>query len=91
MESTATSSGPNPPCEVGRRHPRDKHRMRPVAGHEHVWHCDKHSMFAQLIEKEAASTIERGDEYPMHDGETGIVMGFGDERQGGLILYYRAK
>lgn len=90
-DNHATSSGPNPPCEVGRRHPRDKHRMRPVEGHEHLWHCSKHSMFAQLVDKDTAATIERGDEYPLPDGASGIVMGFGDERQGGIILYYRAQ
>lgn len=47
-------------------------------------------MFAQLVTLEQAASYERGDEYPMHDGETGIVVQHGDERQGGQILYYRA-
>jgi len=85
-----TSSGPNPPCEVGRRHPRDKHRMRPVEGFDHVWHCAKHSMFARLVDTETAQSLERGDAYTMHDGGDGIVVQHGDERQGGVILYYRA-
>lgn len=85
-----TSSGPNPPCEVGRRHPRDKHRMRPVDGFDHVWHCAKHSMFARLVDTETAQSHERGDAYTMHDGGEGIVVQHGDERQGGIILYYRA-
>lgn len=87
----SASSGPNPPCEVGRRHPRDKHRMRPVEGFDHVWECSKHHMFAQLVEKETAESYERGDDYMMHDGGDGLVVQQGDERQGGVILYYRAK
>lgn len=84
------SSGPNPPCEIGRRHPRDKHRMRPVEGFDHVWQCAKHSMFARLVDPETAQLLERGDAYTMHDGGDGIVVQHGDERQGGIILYYRA-
>ncbi len=86
----SATSGPNPPCEVGRRHPRDKHRMRPVEGFDHVWHCARHSMFAQLVEADAAAALERGDAYRMHDGGDGVVVQHGDERQGGVILYYRA-
>jgi len=86
----ATSSGPNPPCDVGRRHPRDKHRMRPVDGFDHVWQCARHSLFARLVDKETAASHERGDAIPMHDGGDGIVVQHGDERQGGVILYYRA-
>lgn len=89
--SGATSSGPNPLCDVGRRHPRDRHRMRPVDGHEHVWQCSRHSMFAALVDKETAAAYERGDDYPMHDGGEGLVVQHGDDRQGGQILYYRAK
>jgi hypothetical protein len=58
---------------------------------EHVWACAKHSMFAQLVEKEIAEALQRGDDYVMHDGETGRVEGHGDERQGGVLIYYRAK
>ena len=86
-----TSSGPNPLCEIGRRHPRDRHRMRPVEGYEHVWLCSRHATFAILLEKEAALAFERGDEYTMHDGGEGTVTGHGDERQGGQLMYYRAK
>jgi len=85
------SSGPNPVCEVGMRHPRDRHRMRPVEGYPHVWTCPRHSIFAQLVEKDIADTLERGDEYPMHDGTPGLVVRHGDERQGGVIVYYRAR
>jgi len=87
---TTTTNGPNPLCEVGRRHPRDKHRMRPVEGATNVWTCSRHSMFATIIDKETADQLERSDPYTMHDGNDGIVMGFGDERQGGILLYYRA-
>lgn len=88
--ASSSSTGPNPLCEVGRRHPRDKHRMRPVDGFENVWLCSRHSMFATIIDKDSADQIERSDPYTMHDGADGIVMGFGDERQGGMLLYYRA-
>lgn len=65
--------------------------MRPVDGHEHVWQCSRHSMFAALVDKETAAAYERGDDYPMHDGGEGLVVQHGDDRQGGQILYYRAK
>lgn len=65
--------------------------MRPVEGIEHVWACAKHSMFAQLVDKDTADALQRGDDYVMHDGETGRVEGHGDERQGGVLIYYRAK
>ncbi|MBA2470402.1 MAG: hypothetical protein H0V37_13440 [Chloroflexia bacterium] len=90
ITSEPTTSGPNPPCDVGRRHPRDKHRMRPVDGFDHVWQCARHSLFARLVDKATAESYERGDAYPMHDGGDGVVVQHGDERQGGVILYYRA-
>jgi hypothetical protein len=65
--------------------------MRPVEGYDNVWVCNRHSMFATLVGKEAAGQLERSDPYTMHDEGEGIVMGFGDERQGGVLLYYRAK
>ena len=37
---------PNPLCEVGRTHPRDKHRMKPVEGFTGVWECTKHGIYA---------------------------------------------
>lgn len=92
MESSSTSSsGPNPLCEVGRRHPRDRHRMRPLDGYEHVWSCAKHSMFATLVDKDVADGLHRGDDYVMHDGENGRIEGHGDERQGAMLIYYRAR
>ncbi len=72
------------------RHPRDRHRMRPIEGYEQVWACQRHSIFAQLVDKETADALERGDAYTMHDGGAGLVVRHGDERQGGIILYYRA-
>lgn len=86
-----SSSGPNPLCEVGKNHPRDKHRMRPVEGVEHTWTCARHSMFAQLVDKATAEGLERNDPYPLPDGGEGLVVRHGDERQGGVILYYRAR
>ena len=85
------SSGPNPVCEVGRTHPRDRHRMRPTDGFPGVWECTKHGLFATVIPKEQADEIERGDPFPMHDGSEGIAGRTGDERPGGIIFYYRAK
>lgn len=73
------------------RHPRDRHRMRPVEGHPQVWLCQRHSIFARLVDKVAADALERGDDFAMHEGGEGIVLRHGDERQGGVIVYYRAK
>lgn len=84
------SSGPNPLCEVGRTHPRDRHRMRPVDGFAGVWHCAKHDLFATVVPEETAESIERGDAFLMHDGGQGIASRTGDDRPGGVILYYRA-
>lgn len=65
--------------------------MRPVDGFDNVWSCSRHSMFAQLLEKPTAEALERGDPFTMHDGGEGLVVSLGDERQGGILLYYRAK
>lgn len=65
--------------------------MRPLEGVEHVWHCDRHLMFAQLVDKETAASYERGDPYVMLDGSDGLFVGHGDERQGGELIYFRAK
>lgn len=83
------SSGPNPFCDVGRSHPRDRHRMKPVAGETGVWACDRHDLFARLVDKATADGLERGDAVEMHDGTPGVVVSAGDERQGGVLLYYR--
>jgi hypothetical protein len=48
-------------------------------------------MFAQLVDKTTAESFERGDAYPTPDGGEGVVVGTGDERAGGIILYYRTK
>ncbi len=86
---STTTSGPNPLCEVGMRHPRDRHRMRPVEGADQVWYCSRHQIYAQLVEPEAASAARRGDEWTGYDGVAGVIVGLGDERQGGRILYFR--
>lgn len=92
MESQQpASSGPNPYCEVGRTHPRDRHRMRPLDGHPGVWTCARHDLFAQVVAKETADALDRGDDFAMHDGGEGVVVRQGDDRQGGVLLYYRAK
>jgi hypothetical protein len=85
------SSGPNPLCEIGRTHPRDRHRMKPLAGYPGVWECPRHDLFATIVPAEVSETLERGDAYSMHDGRTGVVVRHGDERGGGVILYYRAE
>ena len=95
-ESTTASSalawsGPSPYCEIGRNHPRDRHRMKALDGYDLVWSCDRHSVFATLIDAEAASSLKRNDPFPMHDGGEGIITGIGDERGGGTLIYYRAK
>jgi len=89
--ATLTWSGPSPYCEIGRNHPRDRHRMKALAGYDLVWACDRHSLFAQLIDSETAGSLKRADAFTMHDGGEGIVTGIGDERGGGTLIYYRAK
>lgn len=91
VTSSATSSGPNPLCEVGRNHPRDRHRMRPLEGYDHVWFCSRHATYATLVDKAMADGLERGDAYTMHDGSSGVILRHGDERQGGMIIYYRTR
>ena len=86
---STTTSGPNPLCEVGMRHPRDRHRMRPVEGADQVWYCSRHRMYAQLVDPDVAENAKRGDEWTQHEGVTGVIVGLGDERQGGRILYFR--
>jgi hypothetical protein len=86
-----TTSGPNPLCEVGKNHPRDKHRMRPVEGADHVWFCNRHSIYAQLVDTGTAEAVERGDAWNHYDAVDGLVVRLGDERQGGMIVYFREK
>lgn len=87
--TTQTSTGPNPFCDVGRTHPRDRHRMRPVEGHPGVWACARHDLFARVVPKETAAALDRGDPFPLHDGGEGVVVRPGDERLGGVLVYYR--
>ena len=89
--SQPQSSGPNPLCEVGRTHPRDRHRMKPLADYPGVWECPRHDLFAQIVPKETADELERGDPFELHSGGEGVVVRHGDERLGGILLYYRAK
>ena len=89
MDQTPASI-PNPLCEIGRTHPRDKHRMRPLDGFPGVWVCAKHGLFATVLPEEEAEAIERGDPFPMHDGADGIAGRTGDDRPGGVVFYYRA-
>ena len=91
MSADATAASiPNPLCEIGRTHPRDKHRMRPLDGHPGVWTCTKHGLFATVLPEDAAHVIERGDPFPMHDGSDGVAGRTGDDRPGGVVFYYRA-
>ncbi len=84
-------SGPNPLCEIGRNHPRDRHRMKPLEGHPGIWVCPRHEIFATIVPQAEADTLDRGDAYPLPDGGAGVVVRHGDERGGGIILYYRAE
>ena len=63
--------------------------MRPVEGQDHLWYCSKHGMYAQLVAKDDADSAERGATRTLPNGVEGVVMGAGDERQGGVILYPR--
>jgi hypothetical protein len=65
--------------------------MRPVADHPGVWGCARHDLFAQVVPKDTADALDRGDPFPMHDGAQGVVVRHGDDRQGGVLLYYRAQ
>ncbi|MCA9879979.1 MAG: hypothetical protein KC442_19425 [Thermomicrobiales bacterium] len=85
----AAPSGPNPLCEIGRTHPRDRHRMKPLADHPGIWECPRHDMFATIVPQAEADKLQRGDPYPLPDGGAGVVVRHGDERGGGIILYYR--
>jgi hypothetical protein len=63
--------------------------MKPVEGEPGVWACDRHDIFATIVDKERAAALDRGDPFPMHDGREGVVVRHGDERGGGVLLYYR--
>ena len=63
--------------------------MRPVEGQDRLWYCSKHGMYGLLVEKDEADAADRGAEQELPNGVTGVVMGTGDERQGGVVLYLR--
>jgi hypothetical protein len=63
--------------------------MRPVDGATNVWFCNRHGMFAQLVDTETAEGAKRGDSWTQHAEVEGVVVGLGDERQGGRIVYFR--
>ena len=65
--------------------------MRPVDGADHVWFCNRHSMYAQLVDSDTAKAANRGDDWTQYPDVDGVVVGHGDERQGGEIVYFRAK
>ena len=73
------------------RHPRDRHRMRPVEGNDHVWFCSKHGIYAQLADTDIAESVSRGDDWTHLEGVDGLVVRHGDERLGGQIVYFREK
>lgn len=73
------------------RHPRDRHRMRPLEGNEHIWFCNKHGMYAQLVDTGVAESVSRGDDWTQLEGVDGLVVRHGDERLGGQIVYFREK
>ena len=80
---------PNPLCEIGRTHPRDKHRMKPLDEYPGAWFCAKHDLYATVLPEADADAIERSAAYPMHDGTDGVAGRTGDERPGGIVFYYR--
>jgi hypothetical protein len=53
--------------------------------------CSKHELYATVLPESDADAIERGSDYPMHDGRTGVAGRTGDDRPGGIVFYYRAK
>ena len=87
--TASASSGPNPLCDVGHSHPRDRHRMRPVEGQETVWFCPRHDLYALVIDTTEADSLERGDNFLLPDGASGTVLREGDERNGGTLIYVR--
>ena len=91
MVDSATTSVPNPLCDIGRTHPRDRHRMRPVEGRENVWYCPKHDLYAEVIDSATAGGLDRGDSCPLPDGTPGTVLRHGDERAGGTLVYVRSE
>jgi hypothetical protein len=46
-------------------------------------------MYASLVDKAEADVLERGADQELPNGVTGTVVGKGDERQGGVLLYLR--
>ena len=46
-------------------------------------------MYAQLVDKDEAKGADRGSSREVPNGVEAVVMGTGDERQGGVILYLR--
>jgi hypothetical protein len=65
--------------------------MKPLPDYPGVWECPRHDLFATIVPTDVAEALERGDAYTMHDGRNGVVVRQGDERGGGMILYYRAE
>lgn len=65
--------------------------MKPLVDYSGVWECPRHDLFAQIVPKETADELERGDPFELHSGGEGVVVRHGDERLGGILLYYRAK
>jgi len=63
--------------------------MRPLVDYSGVWECPRHDLFATIVAEETAASLDRGDSYAMHDGRPGVVVRQGDERGGGVLLYYR--
>lgn len=63
--------------------------MRPVEGQDQLWYCSKHAMYGMLVDKDVADNADRGEGHELPNDVTGIVVGKGDERQGGVVLYLR--
>jgi hypothetical protein len=60
-----------------------------MEGYPGVWFCAKHELYATIVPEDVAQSLERGDPFTMHDGSAGAASRTGDDRPGGVILYYR--
>ncbi|MGE3797078.1 MAG: hypothetical protein AB7G88_04480 [Thermomicrobiales bacterium] len=65
--------------------------MRPLEGYPGVWVCAKHELYATVVPEDVVESLERGDPFTMHDDTEGVASRTGDDRPGGVVLYYRPK
>lgn len=65
--------------------------MKPLADHPGIWECPRHDLYATIVPLEVAEGLERGDPYPLPDGKPGVMVRQGDERGGGVLIYFRGE